>query len=174
MSTKSNLWFELHKECKDLEISDFLEDAKSIDRKYVDWSKGRSIDILAVQIVDRSKCLGRFSIFSGSVSNSESDQNALDVFPGLIQEFWIRFQLRPENKIKHKNYNKTLYIHYELGLTNANKWVLNQTIQDLSSPLFIGFKRPQKLLKIGLCLSSVRTEVSLVQTVFCDILSKTA
>jgi hypothetical protein len=24
--------------------------------------------------------------------------------------FWIRFQLRPENKIKHKNYNKTLYI----------------------------------------------------------------
>jgi hypothetical protein len=34
--------------------------------------------------------------------------------------------------------------------------------------------RPQKLLKIRLFLSSVRTEVSLVQTVFCDILSKTA
>jgi hypothetical protein len=46
--------------------------------------------------------------------------------------FWIRFQLRPENKIKHKNYDKTLYIQYELGLTNANKGVLNQTIQDLS------------------------------------------
>jgi hypothetical protein len=67
-----------------------------------------------------------------SVSNSGSDQNALDVFLSLIQEFWIRFQLRPENKIKHKNYNKTLYIQYELGLTNANKGVLNQTIQDLS------------------------------------------
>jgi hypothetical protein len=46
--------------------------------------------------------------------------------------FWIRFQLRPENKIKHKNYDKTLYIQYELGLTNTNKGVLNQTIQDLS------------------------------------------
>jgi len=104
-------------------------------RREVDRSKiCRSIDILAVQIVDRSKCLGWFFIFSGSVSNSGSDQNALDVFPGLIQEFWIRFQLRPENKIKHKNYNKTLYIHYELGLTNANKGVLNQTIQDLSHP----------------------------------------
>jgi hypothetical protein len=47
--------------------------------------------------------------------------------------FWIRFQLRPENKIKHKNYDKTLYIQYELALTNANKGVLNQTIQDLSA-----------------------------------------
>jgi hypothetical protein len=48
--------------------------------------------------------------------------------------FWIRFPLRPENKIKYKNYDKTLYIQYELGLTNANKGVLNQTIQDLSHP----------------------------------------
>jgi hypothetical protein len=115
------------------------------------WFSGRrrirSIELLVVQIVDRSKCLGRFSIFSGS--NSGIEQNALDVFPGLIQEFWIRFQLRPENKIKHKNYNKTLYIQYELGLTNANKGVLNQTIQDLS---VIPLRADIQDLSIFLCI----------------------
>jgi hypothetical protein len=37
----------------------------------------------------------------GSVSNSGNDQIAIDVFSGLIQVFWTRFQLRPENKTKH-------------------------------------------------------------------------
>jgi hypothetical protein len=29
--------------------------------------------------------------------NSGNDQIALDIFSGLIQVFWTRFQLRPEN-----------------------------------------------------------------------------
>jgi hypothetical protein len=49
-----------------------------------------------------------------------------------------------ENKIKHKNYDKTLYIQYELGLTNANKGVLNQTIQDLSHRPWIKQDAPSK------------------------------
>jgi len=57
---------------------------------------------------------------AGATLNSGNDQIALDVFSGLIQVFWTRFQLRPENKTKHKNYNNTLYIQQELGLTNAN------------------------------------------------------
>lgn len=40
------------------------------------------------------------------------------------------------------------------------------------SPIFIGFKRPQKLLKMGLYLSSIRTKVCHVRTDFCDILKK--
>jgi hypothetical protein len=42
---------------------------------------------LALQIIDRSKCLERFFIFSESVLNSKNDQIALDVFSGLIQVF---------------------------------------------------------------------------------------
>jgi hypothetical protein len=61
-------------------------------------TESRSIELLDVQIIDRSKCLGRFFIFSGSTSNSENDQIALDVFSGLIQMFGTRFQLRHENK----------------------------------------------------------------------------
>lgn len=38
----------------------------------------------------------------------------------------------------------------------------------------MGLKRPKKLLRFRLWLASVRVEVSLVQTVFCDILSETA
>jgi hypothetical protein len=50
-------------------------------------TKSRSIKLLAVQIIDRLKYLGRFFIFSGSASNSGIDQIALDVFSGLIQVF---------------------------------------------------------------------------------------
>jgi hypothetical protein len=35
---------------------------------------------------------------AGATLNSENDQIALDVFSGLIQVCWTKFQLRPENK----------------------------------------------------------------------------
>jgi hypothetical protein len=44
-------------------------------------------ELLVVQIIDRSKCLGRFLIFSRSTLNYGNDQIALDVFSGLIQVF---------------------------------------------------------------------------------------
>jgi hypothetical protein len=47
----------------------------------------RSIDFFTEEIIDRSICLGRFFIFSGSTSNSGNDQITLDVFLGLIQVF---------------------------------------------------------------------------------------
>jgi hypothetical protein len=40
--------------------------------------------------------------------------------------------------------------------------------------MFIGLKRPQKLLRFRLWLASVQTEVSHARTVFCDILSEIA
>jgi hypothetical protein len=50
--------------------------------------ESRSIELLAVQIIDRSIEMP-WMIFhlSGSASNSGNDQIALDVFPGLIQVF---------------------------------------------------------------------------------------
>jgi hypothetical protein len=50
-------------------------------------TESRSIELLAVQIIDRSKCLGRFFIFLGSTSNSINDQIVLNVFSNLIQVF---------------------------------------------------------------------------------------
>jgi len=43
---------------------------------------------------------------AGVTLNSGNDQIALDIFSCLIQVFWTRFQLRPENKIKHKTTTK--------------------------------------------------------------------
>jgi len=34
--------------------------------------------------------------------NFGNNQIALEVFSGLIQVFWTRFQLRPKNKTKYK------------------------------------------------------------------------
>jgi hypothetical protein len=85
---------------------DLLEDAKSIDRSSIDqflyalWIDRSHPDRskLCRLKVDRSKCLGQFFNFLGSTSNSVNDQITLDLFSGLIQVFWTRFQLRPENK----------------------------------------------------------------------------
>jgi len=61
----------------------------------------------------------------------------------------------------------TLSKHYGIHC-----WIMYKTLA--WGPLFIGFKRPQKLLRFRIWLASVRTEVSLAWTVFCDILSETA
>lgn len=47
-------------------------------------TKSRSIRLLVVQIIDRSNCLSRIFIFSGSTLNSENNQIAFDVFLSLI------------------------------------------------------------------------------------------
>jgi hypothetical protein len=109
LSIELNFWFGSH---KDLEISgpsgkcevDRLKICCSENRSIasrsieVESTESWSIELLVVQIIDRSKCLGQFFIFSGSASNSENNQIALNVFSSIIQVFWTRFQLRLENK----------------------------------------------------------------------------
>jgi hypothetical protein len=47
----------------------------------------RLIDFFSEEIIDRSICLSRLFIFSGSTLNSRNDQIALDAFLGVSQVF---------------------------------------------------------------------------------------
>jgi len=77
-----------------------------VARSYVAWSIflrlmnfDRSIDYK----VDRSICLSWFFNWPEQTWTLEMIETILNVFSGPRQMFWISFQLRPENKTKHKS-----------------------------------------------------------------------
>jgi len=102
-----HLNFESHKDWVD--ICSFIR--KIWNRSIDPWS--RSIDFSSTDEfrsidykVDRSICLGQFSNWQEQTWTLEMIEIILDVFSGLSRMFWISFQLRLENKIKHKSTTK--------------------------------------------------------------------